>query len=114
TGVSGASFARISAHGLFLPVAGMTSLDNAEREAKAEEVFLELLRSFDTQNRRVSDKKSPTYAPAVFAEEEPAKKAHLDSRALAAAVRRLLPANKIWNEPCGRRDRGQFRIALKP
>ena len=66
-------------HGLFLPVPGMTSLDKAEREAKAEEVFLELLRSFDTQNRRVSDKKSPTYAPAVFAEEELAKKAHLDS-----------------------------------
>jgi hypothetical protein len=91
----------------------MSSLNRAEREAKAEEVFLGLLRSFETQNRRVSEKKSSTYAPAVFAEEELAKKAHLDSRALADAMRRLFTANKIWNEPCGRRDRGQFRIAIK-
>jgi hypothetical protein len=99
--------------GLFLPVAGMTSLDKAKRELDAEAIFLELLRSFDTQNRRVSDKKSSTYAPAVFAEEELAKTAHLDSRALTDAMRRLFAANRIWNEPCGRRDRGQFRVAIK-
>ena len=101
-------------NGLFLPVPGVASLDRLAREAKAEEVFLELLRSFETQNRRVSDKKSPTYAPAVFAQEEAAKKACLSSQNLADAMRRLFAAGKIWNEPCGRRDRGQFRIALKP
>ena len=99
--------------GLFLPVAGMSSLDQAAREAKADEVFLDLLRTFASQNRHVSDKVSAAYAPAVFAKEEAAKKAALNSKTLAAAMRRLFAARKIWNELCGKPSRPTYRIALK-
>jgi RecA-family ATPase len=100
-------------HGLFLPLPGMSSLDQAAREAKAEEVFLELLRAFTNQNRYVSDKTSPSYAPALFAKEVAAKAAGMTSSSLAAAMRRLFTAGKIWNEPCGKPSRPQYRIALK-
>jgi RecA-family ATPase len=99
--------------GLFLPVQGVSSLDRAAQEAKADDVFLDLLRRFSAANRHVSDRQSPTYAPAVFAKEESAKKAGLNNTALASAMRRLFAAGKIWNEPCGKPSRPSFRIALK-
>jgi len=101
-------------NGLFLPVTGMTSLEQVAHEAKANEVFLELLRQLTEQNRYVSDKKSRSYAPAVFAEEDAAKKAGMTSKKLAAAMQRLFTAGKIWNEPCGRPSRPQYRLAVKP
>jgi RecA-family ATPase len=100
-------------HGLFLPEPGIANLDKLAREAKAEEVFLDLLRRFATENRYVSERKSPTYAPAVFAKEETARKAGANSAALAEAMRRLFAAGRIWNEPCGKPSRPSYRIALK-
>jgi RecA-family ATPase len=100
--------------GLFLPVAGMTSIERAAHEAKAEEIFLELLRSLAGQNRYVSDKTSTNYAPAVFAKEGLAQKADMTSKILAAAMQRLFTAGKIWNEQSGRPSRPSYRIALKP
>jgi RecA-family ATPase len=101
-------------NGLFLPEAGMASLEQIAHEAKADEVFLELLRQLSEQNRYVSDKKSRSYAPAVFAEEDTAKKAGMTSKKLAAAMQRLFTAGKVWNEPCGRPSRPQYRLAVKP
>jgi RecA-family ATPase len=98
--------------GLFLPVAGASSLDQAAREQQADEAFLELLRRYTSQNRYVSDKKSPAYAPALFAKEDIAKAAGLTNISLAAAMRRLFASGKIWNEPCGRPSRPQYRIAI--
>jgi hypothetical protein len=66
--------------GLFLSLPGMSSLDQAAREAKAEEVFLDLLRSFTGQNRYVSDKTSPAYAPALFAKEARRQNGRIDQR----------------------------------
>jgi RecA-family ATPase len=99
--------------GLFLPEAGMSSLDKLAREAKADEIFLDLLLRFTIENRYVSERKSPTYAPAIFAREEAAKKAGANSIALADAMRRLFSAGKIWNEPCGKPSRPSYRIAIK-
>jgi RecA-family ATPase len=98
--------------GMYLPVPG-ASIDKLAREAQAEEIFLELLRRLTTENRYVSDKKSPAYAPAVFAREEAASKAGITSGDFAEAMRRLFAARKIWNEPCGRPSRPTYRIALK-
>ena len=42
--------------GLFLPEAGIGSLEKLAREAKADELFLDLLRRFADQGRNVSDK----------------------------------------------------------
>ena len=74
--------------GLFLPEGGVSSLDRAVRNAKAEEVFLDLLNRFSVQNRNVSDKPTAnTYAPTMFAKEDAAKKLGLRKR--------------TWSTPCG-------------
>jgi hypothetical protein len=53
--------------GLFLPVEGM-SVDGAAQAAKAEEVFIALLKRFTAQHQMVSPKPSAAYAPSRFAE----------------------------------------------
>jgi len=98
---------------LFLPVAGVSSLDRAAKEMQAEEVFITLLRRFTAANRNVSDKTGANYAPALFAEEDEAKRALLNSKVLTDAMRHLFKADKIWNEPCGRPSRPSYRIAAK-
>jgi RecA-family ATPase len=100
-------------NGLFLPLPGIASLDRIAKEAKADDVFLDLLRRFTAENRNVSDKKGPSYAPALFAREDEAKRARLAGKDLEAAMRRLFKAGKIWNEPYGRPSRPHFRIARK-
>jgi RecA-family ATPase len=99
--------------GLFLPVLGISSLDQAAREAKADDIFLDLLRRFASDNRKVSDRTGTNYAPALFAHEDEAKHGMINSKALEAAMRRLFKAGKIWNEPCGKPSRPSFRIAVK-
>jgi RecA-family ATPase len=99
-------------NGLFLPLPG-TSFAQAVRESQADEVFLDLLQRFSKQNRFVSDKTSANYAPALFAKEDTAKAAGLSSQILASAMRRLFASGRIWNEPCGKPSRPQYRIAIK-
>jgi RecA-family ATPase len=100
-------------NGLFLPVPGITSLDKIAQEAKADEVFLTLLKRFTSQNRNVSDKPCRNYAPSLFAQEEEAKRAGLTTKMLEGAMRRLFQSNTIWNEPYGRPARLNYRIARK-
>jgi RecA-family ATPase len=97
-------------NGLFLPESGVASLDQATREATAQEVFLTLVRRFNEQNRMVSVKVGPPYAPALFIEEDEAKLAELTKADLKAAMRKLFSANKIRNEPYGKSSRPHFRI----
>jgi RecA-family ATPase len=101
------------ANGLFLPVAGTSSgsLDKMAQERRAEDVFLDLLARFTRDNRTVGAKPGTSYAPALFAREEEAKRLALSSKALEAAMRRLFSAQKIWNEPYGKRP--SYRIARK-
>jgi len=100
-------------NGLFLPVPGVASLDRLAREAKAEEVFLDLLRRFTAENRYVSSSLGPTYAPALFAREDTARKAGVNSTSLAAAMRHLFETGKIYNEPHGKASRKRFHLAVK-
>lgn len=99
--------------GLFLPVTGPTTLAKVAQEQRAREVFVALLRRFAAANRYVSDKTGTAYAPALFAREEEAKEAGLNSKALEAAMRALFMSGVIWNEPCGKPSRPSFRIVLK-
>jgi RecA-family ATPase len=99
--------------GLFLPVTGVSSLNQAAQEARADEIFVALLRRFGEGNRNVYDKAGTGYAPAVFAREEEAKGAGITSKAFDAAMRRLFKAGKIWNEPCGKPSRPSYRLGLK-
>jgi RecA-family ATPase len=99
--------------GLFLPVAGASSFDQAAKAAKAEDVFLTLLRRFTRENRFVASRPGPSYAPAAFANEDEAKKAGLQKAALAAAMLHLFQTGSIWNEPWGRPSRPNYRVAIK-
>lgn len=101
-------------NGLFLPIAGVSSLERAAIEQTAENVFLDLLKRFAAANRNVSDRRGPGYAPTAFAREDEAKRANLNSKDLEAAMRRLFKIEKIWNEPYGKPSRQHFRIAIKP
>jgi RecA-family ATPase len=99
--------------GMFLPVPGMNNLDKAARAAKAEDMFLALLQRFTRENRTVCDKTGTSYAPAIFAKEDEAKKAGINSKNLADAMRNLFKADRIWNEPCGRPYRPSYRIMIR-
>lgn len=66
--------------GLFLPAPGMSSIDKIAADAKADDVFLELLARFTRDNRNVGHRKGTNYAPALFAKEPEAKNARLNNR----------------------------------
>jgi RecA-family ATPase len=100
--------------GLFLPLPGINGLDKLAREAKAEEVFLELLSRFAREGRNAGEKaNSPNYAPTCFAREAEAKKLHLKREDLEGAMRRLFTIKKIYVENYGRPSRPYTRLAVK-
>jgi RecA-family ATPase len=99
--------------GLFLPLPGVGSLDKIAQEAKADEVFLDLLRRFTREGRNVSYMPGPTYAPALFAKEDEAKKATTGSKTLEAAMRRLFAAQKIHNDKYGKPSNPHTRLVVK-
>jgi RecA-family ATPase len=101
-------------NGLFVPEAGMSNLDKFSREAKAAEVFLNLLKRLGGEGRNVGDKpNSPTYAPATFARENEAKQVQLRKPDFEAAMRRLFADGKIHVETYGRPSRPYSRLAIK-
>jgi RecA-family ATPase len=101
--------------GLFLPEMGAGGLDKLAREAKADEVFLDLLRRFAGQGRNVSHNlSSPTNAPAAFVPEAEAKKFRLGKDDFKNAMSRLFAADKIHVEEYGRPSRPYSRLAIKP
>jgi RecA-family ATPase len=97
--------------GLFLPEGGISNLDKASRAAKAEEVFMDLLRRFTAEGRNVSENKNaPTYAPAKFEREEEAKKLRLKKAELEHAMRDLFRTQKLRVEPYGKASLGRQRL----
>jgi RecA-family ATPase/5S rRNA maturation endonuclease (ribonuclease M5) len=101
--------------GLFLPEGGTSNLDKLAREAKADELFLELLRRFAGQGRFASHSQtSRNYAPTVFARESDAKKVHVKRADFEAAMSRLFNSNRIYVETYGRPSRPYTRLAEKP
>jgi RecA-family ATPase len=97
-------------NGLYLPVESPGTFNALAAEQKADNLFLTLLRRFTKEGRNVSDNKSPTYAPAKFADEPEAKKAKMTSKALADAMLRLFAAGKIRVDPFGPPSRERRRI----
>jgi RecA-family ATPase len=97
--------------GLFLPEAGVSNLDKASRSAKAEEVFMDLLRRFGAEGRNVSENKNaPTYAPAKFEREEEAKKFRFKKAELEQAMRDLFRTQRLRVEPYGKASLGRQRL----
>jgi RecA-family ATPase len=101
-------------HGLFLPEGGISNLDKLAREAKADELFLDLLRRLAGQGRNVSaTPTAPNYAPTAFAVEADAKKLNLRKADFKAAKLRLFNADKIYIETYGRPSRPSSRLAAR-
>jgi RecA-family ATPase len=101
-------------NGLYLQMEGVSNIDRAARQATAKDVFLKLLARFTGANRRVGDKLGANYAPALFAREDEAKAAGLNSKLFEIAMRELFKDERIWNEPYGRPSRPAYYIAVKP
>jgi RecA-family ATPase len=100
--------------GVYVPLSSGSPLEKAVTDAKAEQIFLDLLRRYNGQQRDVSHKPGPSYAPAQFAKEDAAQKLALkDSsrrKALEAAMNRLFEAKKIRVETYGRPSRPYNKI----
>lgn len=97
--------------GLFLPEGGISNLDKASRSAKAEEVFMDLLRRFGAEGRNVSENKNaPTYAPAKFEREEEAKKFRFKKAELEQAMRDLFRTQRLRAEPYGKASLRRQRL----
>ena len=95
--------------GLFLPVEGM-SMDGAERAAKADEVFIVLLKRFTAQHQMVSHLVGRSYAPARFGEHPEAQ--GITNKEFARAMQRLLDAKIIEIRTWGRPSRPTHYLAL--
>jgi RecA-family ATPase len=94
--------------GLFLPVAGMSSLDRAARDAKVDATFIDLLRRLTEQGQRVGHRAGTTYAPAIFAGHPAA--CGVTTKEFAAAMQRLLDTKKIRIEEDGSPSRRRSRL----
>jgi RecA-family ATPase len=100
--------------GVYLPVSSGSSLDKVATDAKAEHVFIDLLRRYTGQQRDVSHKVGPSYAPAQFANEDAAQTLAPTNgkrrKSLEDAMNRLFTANKIKVEKYGRPSRPYNKI----
>jgi DNA polymerase len=106
--LSASGFVRYT-NGLFLPVEGM-SMDAAERAAKAEEVFVALLKKFTAQNQVVSHAAGRNYAPARFADHPEAQ--GVTNKEFAQAMQRLLDAGVVEIRRWGKPTRSSYYLAL--
>jgi RecA-family ATPase len=96
--------------GLFLPEAGLSSLEAAATEHKADDVFLKLLARFTANGQNVSHKAQPAnYAPRLFAKEPEAKQLPRPKVTLEQAMQRLFREQGIHVETYGRH--GYERLA---
>ena len=100
--------------GLFLPVAGTSSLEKAAAEQAAEQMFLTLLDQFNRQGRNTSAKPyAPNYAPTLFAKEKQARERGIKKSGFEIAMRNLFTADKIFLEPYGPLSRGTSKLASR-
>jgi RecA-family ATPase len=79
--------------GVFAPISPETGIDRMAANAKAERVFLKLLREFASENRTLSDKNSSAYAPMLFAKSGRAE--GCTKRMLEGAMETLFSQGKI-------------------
>jgi RecA-family ATPase len=86
------------------------TFDRMAADAKADSVFMDLLAEFERQGRDASSKKSPTYAPSVFAKHPHA--GGITKRAFESAMERLFMAKRIAVENTGSPSRPRSRIVL--
>ncbi len=86
------------------------SIDAAQRAAKADEVFVILLKKLTAQHHTVSHRASRANAPTVFAEQPEAQ--GISKKEFARAMQRLLNAKVIEIRPGGKPSQPSFYLAL--
>jgi RecA-family ATPase len=101
-------------NGVFVPEPKSGSLEKLASDAKADNVFVQLLKRFNCEGRTVGDKHGHSYAPALFSKEPEAKAAGLKKEVLADAMRRLFASKKIHIAQYGRPSRPASKLALGP
>lgn len=101
-------------NGVFIPEPKTGSLEKLAAQARADNVFLQLLERLTKEGRWVGEKPGHSYAPALFAREPEAKVARLRKEALAETMRRLFAEKKIHVETYGKRSNPHYRIAAGP
>ena len=99
--------------GVYVVEPGKGTLERLAAEAEIDHLFMKLLRRFTEQGRNVSDRRSPTYAPTLFAEEPEATAAKATKKALAEAMVRLFAVGKIEVVQEGRTSHRTHRIVEK-
>jgi RecA-family ATPase len=101
-------------NGLYVLETGASGLDKMAAEAADDDLFLALLKRFTSEGRTVSPNPSRSYAPTVFAAEADAN--GTSSKAFAAAMSRLLKADKIHIDTTGpaSKQRAQLMPGSKP
>jgi RecA-family ATPase len=99
--------------GMFLPKPGVSDFEQAASNARADELFLVLVRRFHTEGRMVGHKKGPSYAPALFAGSPEAEQRNLKSKHFEAAMERLFAAGTIYTAQYGRPSRPSHYIAIR-
>jgi RecA-family ATPase len=98
-------------NGVFAPVRGASDIEQAAHNSRVDDMFLQLLRQYDTSGRKVShNKNANNYAPAMFAGEPDAKKEKLKRADFEAAMARLFSNQKLKSEPYGSPSRGFSRL----
>jgi RecA-family ATPase len=97
--------------GVFAADAPVTGLDRMAASAKAERVFLKLLRTFTDEGRTVNHAGGPSYAPTVFAKHPDAEKC--TRQALRGAMDKLLSDGKIGIEKQGSPSKQRQFLVLK-
>jgi RecA-family ATPase len=104
-------------NGMFLPVAGSTTIAGAERAAAVEGMALALLARFNAQNRQLSIVPNPNnYAAKEFAETPEAEAAGFTTKDFRAALDRLLGREEIENakDPSSKGKRERYHLRIKP
>jgi RecA-family ATPase len=95
--------------GVFVPDLVTTSAgDPVTTAAKADRVFVELLRKYIDQNRYVSASEGKSFAPFIFAKDGALQ--GVNKRSLKDAMERLLASGKIENAPYGAPSKKMFRL----
>ena len=100
-------------NGIYVLEGAPNSLEKLAQDQRDDEWFIELLKRYDAQGRKVSDSKTANnYAPKLFAEEKGRDGKKASVRRVEQAKQRLFTAGKIHVQTYGRPSRPCQHIAL--
>lgn len=94
--------------GVFTPALPTESVTTMAAQAKAERIFLEILRTYIAEGRNVGPNPSANFAPAVFAKDE--RSSGIGKHLLTDAMNRLFSKGTIRAERFGPASRQTTRI----